>query len=411
MSVQTFETTLEYVSPEAREFLETYQKPTVDDLLERVEVMSEAEIGTPPIESYRVTDDSKVEILNLRTDEAPGKSFKARGAWYAVRKAYQAGYRRVVTASAGNHGQGLAHAVEVINLQHPEDQMTSVINMANSTPEVKKNGIRRLGKESVTLQDSFADFETAKAYAETEGEINTDTKFVSPYNDYDVIAGQGTSVLEALLEHPDVDEIHVAVGGGGVLAGILENVVALKEAGHLNPDTKVIAMIPEGTNDGFINTWKNNWKPTPATKVDTFTEGSAVHTPGDIPIALASLNYEHLEIEVVPKQDLARELAMIETRNFERARDGLPVNSIPETTTLTILAGTSNRALLYDLDPENTKPRKFLTLTTGSNADPQKLSTLHEMAEQIPTLEEKKKMMMPMLARRSFVLGGLVGAR
>jgi hypothetical protein len=88
------------------------------------------------------------------------------------------------------------------------------------------------------------------------------------------------------------------------------------------------------------------------------------------------------------------------------------VYAIPETTTLTILAGSSNRALLYDLDPENTEERKFMTLTTGSNADPAKLQTLFELADTVPTFEEKRTAMVAAeLAKRTLTLGGLMGAR
>lgn len=412
MSVRTFETTLEHVSIEAREFLEEYQMPSVKELLERVQVMDEASIGTPPIESYRVSDDSKVEILNLRTDEAPGKSFKARGAWLAVKRAYAVGYRKVTTASAGNHGQGLAHAVQTVNAQHPDDPMSSEVSMASATPNVKKIGIRRLGKNSVTLHDEFNDFSEATDGARADADSDPTAKFIPPYDDYDVISGQGTAVIEALLEHPDLDEIHVTVGGGGVLAGILEAVAVLKKADRINPNLKVVAMLLEGTNDSLLNTWKNDWKPTSATKVDTFTEGSAVDTIGDIPAALISLYSEHLEVEMVTKEDLARELVVIENRNYERGLAGEPVYAVPETTTLTILAGSSNRALLYDLDPENTEERKFMTLTTGSNADPAKLRTLYELADKVPTLEERREAMMAAeLAKRSFALGGFMGAR
>ena len=411
MSVGTLEHT-STGSRELQEFRETYSTPEVLELFGRLDVMEQANIDTPPIDLYKIHPDSNVSIGNILASEAPGGSFKARGAMFASLKAYEDGAETTVSASAGNHGQGMSYAVQVINERNKTtDQaaLKTILHMPGSTPEVKINGVKHLGGGFVDIDLSSVSFEEAQEKAISTANQNPEsTRFISPFNDYDVISGQGTAVLQALIDNPEADELHVGVGGGGLMAGVLETAVSLKKEGLINPNLKVVAIMLEG-NDSLFQTQKNNWIPSPATAVDTFTEGTAVQQIGDIPAEMIAMYADHIEMEFVTKDDMARELLEIENRNYERSLEGEKVYPIPETTTLAILAGTTKRALKHDT--EGSGKKQFLTLSTGKNADPKKLQELYVRGDQLMTLAKEYNKKITTSIGRMSVLGGFVGAR
>jgi threonine dehydratase len=409
MNVETLEST-SVEAQELQEFKDAYRTPVVLELFERLDVMERAGIPTPPVDYYRPYADSNVTVGNILASEAPGGSFKVRGAVFAALKAYEDGAETATTASAGNHGQGLAYATHLINMQNKVSKRApfrTIIDMPASTPDVKKNGVERLGGGFVDIDLTSNSFEEAQKKALLRANQNPETtKFISPFNNYDVISGQGTAVLQALIDNPEADELHVGVGGGGLSAGVLEAVVALKNEGLINPDLKVVMVMLEG-NDNFFQTQRNNWVPSPASAVDTLTEGAAVLRPGDIPAFMWGMYEDHIEREFVTKDDMARELLAIEDRNYKRGLKGEKVYPIPETTTLAILAGTSKRALKHDL--EGSGKKQYLTLSTGKNADPAKLRELYVRGDELSTLaEEFSKKIKTGLSRSSF-LGGQIG--
>jgi threonine dehydratase len=158
-------------------------------------------------------------FLKLETLQ-PTFSFKIRGALNAVLALVEQHGRqppRLVTASAGNHGQGLAYAARMVGLQ-------LTVYIADAAPRTKKDAIRRMGAELI----SCTDYDEAEARAKQHGSTGS-AAYISPYSHPDVIAGAGTIGLEIIEQDPAVDAIVVPVGGGGLVSGIA---VAVKGSAH-----------------------------------------------------------------------------------------------------------------------------------------------------------------------------------
>jgi threonine dehydratase len=172
-------------------------------------------------------------VLLKREDLQPVFSFKVRGAYNKLAQLSDAERARgVVTASAGNHAQGLALAAKKMGVK-------ATIVMPKTTPEIKVEGVRSRGGRVVLHGDSFPE---ALAYSlklvDEKGYV-----YVHPYDDPDTIAGQGTVAMEILRQHPaPLDAIFVPVGGGGLIAGIAAYVK------YLRPDIKVIGVEPDDSN-------------------------------------------------------------------------------------------------------------------------------------------------------------------
>ncbi|MBS1727779.1 MAG: threonine ammonia-lyase, biosynthetic [Armatimonadetes bacterium] len=178
------------------------------------------------------------EVFLKREDLQPVFSFKLRGAYAAMSRLSPAQLRRgVVAASAGNHAQGVALAARQLSC-------SATIVVPVTTPEVKTRAIEALGATLVKHGDTYDD---AYAHArELESEHNF--VFVHPYDDPDVIAGQGTIGLELDEQLPkDCEAVFVAIGGGGLISGIA---LALKQ---LRPGIKVIGVEPEDSDAMFLS--------------------------------------------------------------------------------------------------------------------------------------------------------------
>jgi threonine dehydratase len=166
-------------------------------------------------------------IYLKREDEQPGFSFKIRGSYNKmVNLSQQERDRGVVCASAGNHAQGVALSAQRLGCR-------ATIVMPTTTPRVKVDAVRSLGAAVVLHGDSYFDADArARAIQEEHGLV-----FVHPFDDPDVIAGQGTVAMELLRQHQDpIDAVFVPVGGGGLIAGIAAYVKAVR------PDISVIGV-------------------------------------------------------------------------------------------------------------------------------------------------------------------------
>jgi len=170
-------------------------------------------------------------VLLKREDLQPIKSFKLRGAYNKMAQLSAAQLKRgVITASAGNHAQGVALAAQKLGCR-------ALIVMPVTTPEVKVDAVRARGAEVVLHGDSYSD---AHAHA-TKLQRKHSLTFVHPFDDPDVIAGQGTIAMEILrqhhpVEHGPIHAVFVAIGGGGLIAGIAAYLKALA------PQIKVIGV-------------------------------------------------------------------------------------------------------------------------------------------------------------------------
>jgi threonine dehydratase len=198
-------------------------KPVSGDYLERIlnarvyDVAIETPLDRAPALSRRTGN----HILLKREDMQPVFSFKLRGAYNKMAQLDAAALRRgVIAASAGNHAQGVALAAQKMGC-------AATIVMPVTTPEIKINAVKARGARVVLHGDSYDEAAAHARLLEKRGRLT----YVHPYDDPDVIAGQGTIAMEILRQHPGpIDAIFVAVGGGGLIAGIAAYVKRLRPA-------------------------------------------------------------------------------------------------------------------------------------------------------------------------------------
>ena len=194
-------------------------------------------------------------------------AFKIRGASFKVARlsAEEAG-KGVITASAGNHAQGVALAAAKRGIK-------AKIFVPVRTPETKIEATRDYGASIVLTGDSFDEaYEAAR-----KEQAVTDKVFIHPFDDPEVMAGQGTIALEMLQEQPYLDTILVPVGGGGLISGIA---VAAKS---INPRIRVIGVQAQGAKSMYE--LFHGLEPSNG-KVSTIAEGIAVKKPGDLALSV-----------------------------------------------------------------------------------------------------------------------------
>ncbi|MFL1389838.1 threonine ammonia-lyase, biosynthetic [Pseudomonas tritici] len=203
------------------------------------------------------------QVLLKREDLQPTFSFKIRGAYNKlVQLTPEQKARGVVTASAGNHAQGVALAAKALGIQ-------ARIVMPSTTPELKVVGVRSRGAEAVLHGASFP-FALAHALQLAESSGCT---FVSPFDDPEVIAGQGTVAMEILRQQQGpLDAIFVPVGGGGLIAGVAAYVK------YLRPEVRIIGVEPEGSSCLLAALRAGERVVLPS--VDGFADGTAVAQVG-----------------------------------------------------------------------------------------------------------------------------------
>jgi threonine dehydratase len=203
-----------------------------DDYLERILAsrVYDVAIETPLDPAPGLSARTGHRVLLKREDLQPVFSFKLRGAYNKMAQLSAAELKRgVIAASAGNHAQGVALAAQRLGCR-------ATIVMPVTTPQIKIAAVKARGATVVLRGDSY---DEAYAHARTLAR-NRGLTFVHPYDDPDVIAGQGTIAMEILRQHPeDIHAIFAAIGGGGLISGIAAYVKRLR------PGIKVIGVEPE----------------------------------------------------------------------------------------------------------------------------------------------------------------------
>ena len=161
----------------------------------------------------------KNTVLLKREDQQPVFSFKLRGAYNKMAHLSPAQLKKgVICASAGNHAQGVAMSAQKLGTR-------AVIVMPTTTPQLKIDAVKALGGEVLLHGDSYSD---AYAHA-TQIEKSRGLTFVHPFDDPDVIAGQGTIAMEMLRQHPGpLHAVFVAIGGGGLISGVANYIKAVR---------------------------------------------------------------------------------------------------------------------------------------------------------------------------------------
>ncbi|MDW7671028.1 MAG: threonine ammonia-lyase [Bacillota bacterium] len=264
-------------------------------------------------------------------------SFKIRGAYHKIiRLPESVREKGIVASSAGNHAQGVAYSAKSLGI-------SSKIVMPLITPLIKVEATKVLGSEVIIHGNIYDDaYGKAMEISEKEGR-----EFIHPFNDYDVICGQGTIGLEIIEELQDVDEILVPIGGGGLVSGIA---MAVKS---INPNVRVIGVEPEGAMT--MKNSLNNDKVCDLSSIRTSAEGVAVKRPGDLSFQIAKCFVDG--IVTVSEQEIMEALLMLIDKH----------KLIAET------AGVLTLAALKKLTVSN---KKIVSIISGGNIDVVTISSM-----------------------------------
>ena len=257
-------------------------------------------------------------------------AYKVRGAYYKMSTLTEEERAKgLITASAGNHAQGVAYAAKCYGAK-------STIVMPTTTPLMKVNRTKGYGAEVVLYGDVY-DEACAKAYELAEKHGYT---FIHPFDDLAVATGQGTIAMEIVKELPLVDYILVPIGGGGLTTGVSTL------AKLLNPKIKVIGVEPAGANCMQASLEADKVITLP--KVNTIADGTAVKTPGGKLFPYIKKNLDGV-ITVEDKELVGAFLDMVENHKMVVENSGL----------LTVAA-------LKHLD---VKDKKIVSILSGGNMD------------------------------------------
>ena len=289
------------------------------------------------------------EVWLKREDMQPAFSFKLRGAYNKMAQLSDAERARdVVAASAGNHAQGVALAANRLGIK-------AHIVMGRNTPSIKIDAVRNLGGHVVLHGDTYQDAaKHAAGLAETRGYVP-----VHPYDDVDVIAGQGTVGMEIMNQHPGPDAIFVPVGGGGLIAGISAYVK------YLRPETQVIGVEAEGSACLSAALSAGRRVCLPFDTLDLFADGVSVAQVGREPFKIARTCVDGVVVVSIDEICAAVKDVFDDTRLIAEPAGALAV------------AGLKKYAEGREPDGE----RQYVAVVSGANVNFDRLRHISERAE------------------------------
>lgn len=296
-------------------------------------ISNKSELIYSPVFSNESQNEVYIKPENLQITGA----YKIRGAYNKISKLTEKEKRKgLIASSAGNHAQGVAYAAQMLGAE-------ATIVMPKTTPLIKIEATKKYGAKVVLAGDNYD-----AAYKEAlRLQKKMDYTFIHPFNDLDIIAGQGTIGLEIAQELQDVDIIIAPIGGGGLISGIA---VAAKS---INPNIKVIGVEPEGANAMKLSI--DNNRLVSLDKLETIADGVAVKRPGDIPFSIIRDYVD--EIVTVSDFDLMEALLVLIERHKLVAEP----------------AGVLSLAALKKLEE---KDKKVVSVVSGGNIDVVTISSL-----------------------------------
>lgn len=320
---------------------EIVEKTTIADVYRAVKNLDGVIYKTKLIYSDYFSNLSHNDIYIKPENLQKTGSFKLRGAYNCISQlSEEQKAHGVIAASAGNHAQGVAYAAQQLGVK-------AVIVMPATTPLLKVEATRAYGAEVVLSGDSFDDA-AAKA-VELQQKFNY--TFIHPFNDIEVILGQGTTALEIIDDLKDVDAILVPIGGGGFASGVA---LATK---MVNPHVKVIGVEPCGAACIKASLQENKVVSLPS--VDTVAEGTAVKTPGDVTFEFIK-KYVDEVITVSEFEIMSALLSLIEKHKLIAEGAG-------------VLSLAASRKLQF-------KGKKVAAIVSGGNIDISTISALIDKA-------------------------------
>ncbi len=307
------------------------------DFMEARERLGTVIEKTKLIHSNIFSDESGNDVYIKPENLQRTGAFKIRGAYNKIAKLTEEEKKRgVIAASAGNHAQGVALAAQKLGIK-------AVIVMPKHTPLIKVEATRRYGAEVILTGEVYDEaYEYAKKLQEKEGYT-----FVHPFNDEDVIEGQGTIALEVLEELPDADIILVPIGGGGLISGIA-SAAKLK-----NPLIKIIGVEPEGAASALEA--RKSHHVVELDEANTIADGTAVKKIGEITFDYIEKYVDDI-VTVSDYELMAAFLVLVEKHK--------------------IVAENSGILAVAGLKKLNVKGKKIISIISGGNIDVLTISSM-----------------------------------
>ncbi len=260
--------------------------PDLDNIYLAAERLQGVAVHTPLMHNLNLSERYGANIYLKREDLQVVRSYKIRGAYNKMATLSKEQLEKgVVCASAGNHAQGLAYACRKL-------QVKGTIFMPTTTPAQKIKQVGMFGKEFVKIElvgDTYDDaFYAAKKYCEEQN-----ATFVHPFDDLQVMEGQGTVGLEIFKDSNfKIDYLVFAIGGGGLASGVS---TVFKQ---LSPKTKLVAVEPLGSPT--MKTALEKGEVVTLEEIDKFVDGAAVKRAGDLTFQVCKQNLNH-EILLIPE--------------------------------------------------------------------------------------------------------------
>lgn len=303
---------------------------TLEKFEEASEVVKRAAIETKLLYSQYFSEQTGNKVYLKPENMQVTGAYKIRGAYYKISTLTdEERSKGLITASAGNHAQGVAYAAKAYGVK-------AVIVMPTTTPLMKVERTKSYGAE-VVLHGNVYDEACEHAYKLAEEYGYT---FIHPFDDLAVATGQGTIAMEIVKELPLVDYILVPIGGGGLSTGVSTL------AKMLNPNIKVIGVEPAGAN--CMQASLKNGKVTTLPNVSTIADGTAVKTPGEKIFPYIQKNLDDI-ITVTDDELIVAFLDVVENHKMVVENSGL----------LTVAA----------LSHMNVKGKKIVSILSGGNMD------------------------------------------
>jgi len=303
--------------------------------------------SSPLQQNRNLSDKFQANVFLKREDLQTVRSYKIRGAFNKIKSLSDEKLNNgIVTASAGNHAQGVAYSCQMLGIH-------GIIYMPSTTPKQKVKQVKMFGKEQAEVILTGDTYDDAYAAAMQECK-SSGMAFIHPFDDQEIIAGQATVGLEILEQvHAPIDYIFIPIGGGGLIAGVGSY---LKQ---LSPQTKIIGVEPAGAP--AMNESLKKGKVIELDQINKFVDGAAVKRVGDICFSIAKDVVDNLQL--VPEGKICTKI--LELYNF----DAIVVEP----------AGALSIAAL-DYYSKEIKGKNVVCILSGSNNDITRTEEIKELS-------------------------------